>query len=112
MGAAIIEVEIEVTLLSGMELPVARIAEVCRRYGVRELSVFGSAARGDFRPDSDIDLLVEFDPEARVGIVKFESLSEELQSLVGRPVDLVTKSGLKARMRAQILHEARLVYAA
>jgi hypothetical protein len=52
------------TLASGVELPLDAIAELCRRYGVRELSVFGSATRGDMRPDSDVDLLVSFDSGA------------------------------------------------
>jgi predicted nucleotidyltransferase len=52
------------TLAAGVELPEAAIAEICRRHQVRELSVFGSAARGDMRPDSDIDLLVDFLPGA------------------------------------------------
>jgi uncharacterized protein len=100
------------TLVSGIELPIDRISDICRRYGVKELSVFGSAARGDMQPDSDIDILVDFEPGARIGLVRFASLSEELQSLLGRRVDLVTKAGLKPRVRPYVLREARLVYAA
>jgi predicted nucleotidyltransferase len=77
------------------------LAQVCRRYGVKELSLFGSAARGETRPESDIDIMVEF-----------ESLVEELESLTGRGVDLVTKSGLKPWVRPQVLKDARLIYAA
>jgi predicted nucleotidyltransferase len=100
------------TLISGVQLPVDRIADVCRRYDVHELAVFGSAVRGDIRPDSDIDILVEFQSNARVGLVKFASLSEELESLLGRRVDLVTKGGLKPRVRPYVLREAQVVYAA
>ena len=100
------------TLISGVQLPVDRIADVCRRYDVHELAVFGSAVRGDIRPDSDIDILVEFQSNARVGLVKFASLSEELESLLGRRVDLVTKRGLKPRVRPYVLREAQVVYAA
>jgi hypothetical protein len=100
------------TLSSGIELPSDRVTEICKRYGVRELAVFGSAARGDLRPDSDVDVLVDFEPDARIGLVKFASLSEELESLVGRKVDLVTKTGLKQRVRSEILGEAQLVYSA
>jgi hypothetical protein len=100
------------TLVSGIELPIDRISDICRRYGVKELSVFGSAARGDMRPESDIDILVDFEPGARIGLVRFASLSEELQGLLGRRVDLVTKAGLKPRVRPYVLREARLVYAA
>lgn len=89
-----------------------RLADVCRRYGVRELSLFGSAVRGEMKSDSDIDFMVEFDPNARIGLLKFESLSEDLEALVGRKVDLVTKRGLKEWIRPRVLKEALVVYAA
>jgi predicted nucleotidyltransferase len=90
----------------------AALAEVCRRYNVKELSVFGSAVRGEMRPDSDIDMMVEFEPGARVGLIKFESLAEELETLAGRRVDLVTRRGLKPWVRPAVLKDARVVYAA
>lgn len=88
------------------------LAELCRRYGVQQLSLFGSAARGEMRPDSDIDLVVEFHPAARIGLIRFESLVEELETLTGRRVDLVTKSGLKPSVRAEVLKDLRVIYAA
>jgi hypothetical protein len=88
------------------------LAEVCRRYGVKELSLFGSAVRGEMRPDSDIDIMVEFEPCARIGLIKFESLVEDLESLAGRRVDLVTKRGLKPWIRPQVLKGARVIYVA
>ena len=88
------------------------LAEVCRRYGVKELSLFGSAARGEMGPESDIDLMVEFQPGMRVGLIKFESLVAALESLAGRRVDLVTKRGLKPWVRTRVLEDARVVYAA
>jgi predicted nucleotidyltransferase len=99
-------------LISGVELPLDRIADVCRRFDVQELSVFGSAARGDMQPESDIDILVYFKPSARIGLVKFASLNEELEGLLGRNVDLVTKVGLKSRVRPHVLREAQRVYSA
>ena len=90
----------------------ASLAELCRRYRIRELSLFGSAARDEMRPDSDVDLMVEFGPGARVGMIKFESLAEELTGLAGRRVDLVTKRGLKPWIRAQVLKDLRVIYAA
>jgi hypothetical protein len=89
-----------------------RLADLCRRYGIRELSLFGSAVRGEMRPGSDIDVMVEFDPSARIGLLKFESLSEDLEALVGRKVDLVTKRGLKSWIRPHVLKEAQVIYAA
>jgi predicted nucleotidyltransferase len=96
----------------GSELHLEQIADVCRRYAVRELAIFGSAARGEMLPESDVDILVEFSPGARVGLVKFASLTEELERLFGRPVDLVSKPGLKPWIRAHVLQEARTLYAA
>jgi len=88
------------------------LAGLCRRYRVRELSLFGSAARGEMRPDSDIDLLVEFLPNADVGLVEHAGLMLDLARLLGRKVDLVSKNGLKPRIRSSVLRDAQLVYAA
>jgi hypothetical protein len=87
------------------------LAGLCRRYHVRELSVFGSAARGKMRPDSDIDILVEFLPGAGVDLVDYASLMLDLSNLLGRKVDLVSKNGLKPLVRSSVLGEARLLYA-
>src|ERR1700730_1227663 len=72
------------TLTSGVELPVDRIAEICRRYGVKELAVFGSATRLDMDSSSDIDILVDFESNARIGFVRFAALAEELEALLCR----------------------------
>jgi predicted nucleotidyltransferase len=64
------------------------------------------------QPGSDIDILVDFEPGDRIGLIKFASLSEELEGLLGWKVDLVTKPGLRPRVRLQVLREAQLVYAA
>ena len=98
--------------LGDAQVDATKLAELCQQYGVTELSLFGSAARGEMGPDSDIDVLVEFDPAARIGIVKFESLVESLEMLLGRKVDLVTKRGLKPWVRPGVLREARVIYAA
>jgi predicted nucleotidyltransferase len=89
-----------------------QLTEICRRYRVRELSVFGSAARGEMRPDSDIDMLVEFLPDAQVDLVDHAGLMLDLAQLLGRKVDLVSKKGLKPLIRASVLAQARRVYAA
>ena len=98
--------------LGDIEVDAAKLAELCRRYQVRELSVFGSAARGEMRPDSDIDLLVEFLPDADVSLIEHAGLMLDLERLVGRKVDLVSKKGLKPRIRPFVLADARLIYAA
>ena len=88
-----------------------RLLELCAEYEVRELSLFGSALREDFRIDSDLDFLVLFDDKARVGFMRFLGLREDLGELFKRKVDLVPKDGLKPRIRDRVLSEARLVYA-
>lgn len=88
------------------------LAELCRRYGVKELSLFGSAARGEMKPESDIDLMVEFQPGERVGMIRYETLVGELERLTGRKVDLVTKRGLKPWVRTEVLRDACVIYAA
>lgn len=85
---------------------------LCRRYGVRELMLFGSSARGEARADSDVDLLVSFLPGARVGFLELAGLQEELSEALGLPVDLVPKEGLKIVLRDAVLAEARPVYLA
>ncbi len=89
-----------------------KLAEICRRYRVLELSVFGSAARGEMQPDSDIDLLVEFLPEAEVGLMDHAGLMLDLSELLGRKVDLVSKNGLKPLIRDSVIQDARRLYAA
>ena len=88
-----------------------KLADLCRRYWVRELSFFGSAARGEMRPASDIDMLVEFLPDADIDLVDYAGLMLDLSDLLGRKVDLVSKNGLKPLIRASVLEEARLLYA-
>jgi len=95
-----------------IELPEAEIAELCRRYQVKELAVFGSAARGELRPDSDIDLLVEFFPEAGVDLVQHFAAERELSALLGRKVDLVSKRALRSTLREEVVSDARVIYAA
>ena len=97
--------------LADTQVDESRLADLCR-YQVRELSFFGSAARGEMRPDSDIDLLVEFLPDAEIDLVDYAGPMLELSHLLKRRVDLVSKNGLKPLIRASILQEARLLYAA
>jgi uncharacterized protein len=97
---------------SAVEVPEGRLKEFCRRYRVRELSVFGSALREDFGPDSDVDVLVEFEPSARVGFIELSRMQRELSELLRRRVDLVPKPGLKEKIRQAVLDSAEVIYAA
>lgn len=87
-----------------------QLEEICRRYGVKELSLFGSALREDFRPDSDFDLLVELLPESRIGLFAFNRMRQDFEDVLGRKVDLVPKKGLKPYIRDTVLEQARIVY--
>jgi predicted nucleotidyltransferase len=80
------------------------ILDVCTRHGARNVRVFGSVARGDARPDSDVDFLVDLD--AGRSLFDLGALVEDLQRLVGREVDVVTEKGLRARIRDRVLRES------
>jgi len=99
------------TLASGIEVNPDRLAAICRRYRIAELSVFGSAARGDMRPGSDVDVLVEFESGTHPGLGFFQ-LEDDLSELFGRRVDLGRKSLLKPQVRVNALRDAVLLYAA
>ena len=96
-----------------VEIPHDRIAELCRRNHIRKLSLFGSVLRDDFRPDSDVDVLVEFEDDAQHTLFDRVAMAEELKILFGREVDLVRKDRISNPFRReQILHHNRVVYAA
>jgi len=95
----------------GIEIPRDRIARFCRKNCIRRLALFGSILRQDFGPESDVDILVEFEPGAQVGL-HFFRLELELSELLGRRVDLNTLGFLSVHFRDQILGEAEVVYAA
>jgi len=88
-----------------------RLVELCRRHGIRRLAIFGSAARGELSPDSDIDVLVEFQPGHEVGL-QFIAIQDELSSLVGREVDLNTPGFLSPHFRNRVTAEAIPIYEA
>jgi predicted nucleotidyltransferase len=89
-----------------------QIAELCRRYGIAELSVFGSVARGDDRPDSDVDLLYMSASDSTSSSWELWELRDELTLLLGRKIDLVPKDNLHWVIRDRVLNEAMPVYAA
>ncbi|HUS46058.1 MAG TPA: nucleotidyltransferase family protein [Phycisphaerae bacterium] len=87
-----------------------KIGEFCWRHRIRKLSVFGSALRGEGGADSDLDLLVEFEPDAIVGLVDLAGMELELSDLLGRRVDLRTPSELSRYFRNRVLAEAEPQY--
>ena len=92
-------------------LPKEKIAKFCRRHHIRKLAVFGSALREDFRPDSDLDVLVEFEPGHTPGLAFF-GMEQELSEMLGRSVDLNTPQFLSPYFREKVLAEAEVQYVA
>lgn len=97
-------------------VPMERIEAFCRKWSVQRLWLFGSVLRDDFRPGSDVDVLVEFAPEARWGLLDLVGAEEELAVVLGRPVDLIERASVERSAnwirRREILESARQVYAA
>ena len=94
-----------------VRLPRDKIADFCRRHHIRTLAVFGSVLHGDSRPDSDLDVLVEFEPGHVPGLAFF-GMEQELSELLGRKVDLNTPQFLSPYFRDEVLAEAEVQYAA
>lgn len=92
-----------------IDIPRQRIADFCTRNRIRRLALFGSVLREDFGPDSDVDVLVEFEPDARVGL-RFFSLEIELAEILGRKVDLNTPGFLSRHFRDAVLAEAEVYF--
>lgn len=101
---------VAVELTDGVSLDDVQLTELCNRRGIRRLALFGSALRGELGPESDIDLLVEFQPGRVPGLLGIATIELELQEMLGRPVDLRTPGDLSRYFRATVLNEARLVY--
>lgn len=94
-----------------IKMPQNKIADFCRRNKIRRLSLFGSVLREDFGPGSDIDVLVEFEPEARVGFFELFDMEQELSVLFGgRKVEINTPNSISRYFRDTILQEARVQY--
>ena len=89
-----------------------RLAAFCRRHRIRRLALFGSVLRDDFRPDSDVDVLVEFAPDHPVGLIRLAGIERELSALLGRRVDLRTPADLSPYFRREVLDAADVQYAA
>ena len=100
-----------VMVAAGIDIPDEILAELCRRYEIHSLSLFGSLSRGQGHPDSDADILVEYRPHHHQSLFDFGNLREELSAIFGRRVDLVSRHGLSPHIGPQILREARLFYA-
>lgn len=94
-----------------IELPREAIADLCRRYHIRRLALFGSVLRGDFTPASDVDVLAWFEPNQVPGFMELVHIQGELSERIGRRVDLQTPNSLSRHFREEVLGEAHDVYA-
>lgn len=97
-----------------IDLPKDKIADFCRKWKVHEFALFGSVLRDDFRPDSDVDVLVDFKPDARRSLFHLGAMVDELQNIFGRKVDLLTKKAVEQSRnyirRKEILSSVEVVY--
>ena len=94
-----------------IEIPPKQIEAFCRKHHIRKLSLFGSVLREDFGPESDVDVLVEFDPGQVVGLLRLAGMEIELSSILKRKVDLRTPAELSRYFRQQVLDSAEVQYA-
>lgn len=94
-----------------INIPNERLAEFCRQNRIRELSFFGSVLRDDFGPESDVDVLVEFRPGTRVGMIRLAGLELELGEILGRKVDLNTAGFISQYSRPTVMAEREIQYA-
>jgi len=95
-----------------LNIPKKKIADFCRKNNIRRLAFFGSVLRDDFGPDSDVDVLVEFETRARVGFFELYDMEQELSHLLGsRKVDINTPKSLSKYFRDEVLRESEVQYA-
>ena len=100
-------------LTSRIDFSINQVVEFCKRWQVNEFALFGSVLRDDFRPDSDVDVLVSFNPAAPWSLFDLVTMQDELQNIFGRPVDLVEREGLRNPFRKRsILNGREVIYAA
>jgi len=98
--------------MNSIDIPRERIAEFCQRHGIRRLAIFGSALREDFGPESDVDVLVEFEPDHIPGLFGMARLERELSEISGGlKVDLRTEEDLSRYFRQEVIEEAEIQYA-
>ena len=94
-----------------INVPREKIAGFCKRHHIRRLSFFGSVLREDFGPDSDVDVLVEFDPDHIPGLIRLAGMEFELSEILGRKVDIRTAQDLSRYFRQEVLDAAEVQYA-
>jgi hypothetical protein len=94
----------------GIDIPKEKIEEFCQRHHIRKLALFGSILRDDFRPDSDVDVLVEFEPGHTVGLLRMAGLEIEFSEMLGRKVDLRTPGDLSRYFRDEVVRTSEVQF--
>lgn len=96
--------------MTNLNIDQKKLADVCQQYGAESLAVFGSAARGDSRPDSDVDLLVDFSKDSPIGLFELVRMERQLSKILGRKVDLVPKGGISPYIEPYIYKDLVQIY--
>ena len=97
---------------NGVQISDEVIVAFCRRHRIGRLALFGSVLRDDFRPESDVDVLVEYKPDSGVGYIQMGEMESELSAIIGRRVELHTPADLSTHFREEVLCEAQTLYVA
>ena len=101
--------------ITALKLPMEKIAEFCQKWQVTEFALFGSVLRQDFRPDSDIDVMVKFHPDAYPTFSSLDYMEAELKTIFHRDIDLITREGVETSLnylrRHEILSSTQVIYA-
>jgi predicted nucleotidyltransferase len=97
--------------ITRIKIPQKKIAEYCQKNQIKRMAFFGSVLREDFSPESDLDILVVFEPTAKVSFITLGKMKRELSKIFNRPIDLVPQDGLKPAIRESVLSSAMEVYA-
>src|SRR5574341_976040 len=97
-------------MIDQITLPKEAISAFCKKHHIRKLSLFGSILRDDFTPESDIDVLVEFDPDQPVGFFEFCAMQDELSEIMERKIDLHTPGSLSCHFQKKVLALAKVIY--
>ena len=99
-----------------INIPMDKLAELCKRWKIVELSLFGSVLRDDFGPDSDVDIMIEFDLDGTPSLFDLMTIGTEMSEIIGRPTDIITKAGIENSrnpfLKREILSSAEVFYAA
>jgi len=104
----------KIKTIKNISIPMDKIDQFCQKWSIVELSLFGSVIRDDFRPDSDIDILVKFADHAKITLFDLTDIKDELTKIFARKIDLISKKGIEASRnylrKTRIINSAKVIY--